>query len=132
MLRVNNIIYIAFSAILFCIGVYFLLTNAAEYRNTLIVLRERYKEQELLEQENRDNLEIIAYGELIATLYNELDYNIRINDVFIERNSYDPEDIQKYEFVNSDYKKTYTYNDNGEILYITYTEMNRKEQVNVP
>lgn len=127
MLKVNNIIYLAFSAFIFCIGVYLLLSNAAEYRKTLTILRESYKEQEMLEQENRDNLDIISYGELIATLYNELDYNMKINDIVIERNSYDPEDIQNYEIVNANYKKSYMYNDNGEIIFITYTEINGKE-----
>ena len=127
MLKVNNIIYLAFSAFIFCIGVYLLLSNAAEYRKTLTILRESYKEQEMLEQENRDHLDIISYGELIATLYNELDYNIKINDIVIERNSYDPEDLQNYEIVNANYKKSYMYNDNGEIIFITYTEINGKE-----
>lgn len=127
MFKVNNIIYLAFSAFIFCIGVYLLLSNAAEYRKTLTILRESYKEQEVLEQENRDNLDIISYGELIATLYNELDYNIKINDIVIERNSYDPEDLQNYEIVNANYKKSYMYNDNGEIIFITYTEINGKE-----
>ncbi len=127
MLKVNNIIYLAFSAFIFCIGVYSLLSNAAEYRKTLTILRESYKEQEMLEQENRDHLDIISYGELIATLYNELDYNIKINDIVIERNSYDPEELQNYEIVNANYKKSYMYNDNGEIIFITYTEINGKE-----
>ena len=127
MLKVNNIIYLAFSAFIFCIGVYLLLSNAAEYRKTLTILRESYKEQEMLEQENRDHLDIISYGELIATLYNELDYNIKINDIVIERNSYDPEDLQNYEIVNANYKKSYMYNDNGEIIFITYTEIKGKE-----
>lgn len=123
MSKVNNIIYIAFSAFIFCIGAYLLLNNAAEYRKTLHILRENYKDQEILEQENRDTLDIISCGELMATLYNELDYNIKINDVLIERNSYDPEDIQNYEISSTNYKKTYTYNDNGEIILITYTEI---------
>ena len=127
MLKVNNIIYLAFSAFIFCICVYLLLSNAAEYRKTLTILRESYKEQEMLEQENRDHLDIISYGELIATLYNELDYNIKINDIVIERNSYDPEELQNYEIVNANYKKSYMYNDNGEIIFITYTEINGKE-----
>ena len=127
MFKVNNIIYLAFSAFIFCIGVYLLLSNAVEYRKTLTILRLSYKEQEVLEQENRDNLDIISYGELIATLYNELDYNIKINDIVIERNSYDPEDLQNYEIVNANYKKSYMYNDNGEIIFITYTEINGKE-----
>ncbi|MDF2845408.1 MAG: hypothetical protein K0R00_3834 [Herbinix sp.] len=127
MFKVNNMIYLAFSAFIFCIGVYLLLNNAIEYRKTLTILRESYKEQEVLEQENRDNLDIITYGELIATLYNELDYNIKINDIVIERNSYDPEELQNYEIVNANYKKSYMYNNNGEIIFITYTEINGKE-----
>ncbi len=127
MFKVNNMIYLAFSAFIFCIGVYLLLNNAIEYRKTLTILRESYKEQEVLEQENRDNLDIITYGELIATLYNELDYNIKINDIVIERNSYDPEDLQNNEIVNANYKKSYMYNNNGEIIFITYTEINGKE-----
>jgi hypothetical protein len=82
----------------------------------------------VLEQENRDNLDIITYGELIATLYNELDYNIKINDIVIERNSYDPEDLQNNEIVNANYKKSYMYNNNGEIIFITYTEINGKDK----
>ncbi len=127
MFKVNNMIYLAFSAFIFCIGVYLLLNNAIEYRKTLTILRESYKEQEVLEQENRDNVDIITYGELIATLYNELDYNIKINDIVIERNSYDPEDLQNNEIVNANYKKSYMYNNNGEIIFITYTEINGKE-----
>ncbi|MFT4145750.1 MAG: hypothetical protein QM644_14955 [Mobilitalea sp.] len=127
MSKVNHIIDIAFSAIIFCLGAYLLLNNAAEYQNTLVILRENYKDQEILEQENRESLDIVSYGELVATLYNELDYNIKINNVLIERNSYDPEDIQNYEISKSNYKKNYTYNDNGEILLITYAEIKGKE-----
>lgn len=132
MSKVNNIIYITFSAFLFCIGVYLLLNNAAEYQKTITMIRLSNKEQEILEQENRHSMDIVSYGELIATLYNELDYNIKINDVVIERASYDPEDIQNYDIVTSYYKKSYIYNDNGDILFITYSEINGEEQIYVP
>ena len=87
------------------------------------MVRDSYKDNVIYEQYNEVRMDIVPYPELIASLCIQMDCDIRIDDLLIEKNASDPEDISGYSIKVSDYTKSYVYDDSGSIEEIVYTSI---------
>ncbi|MDF2513060.1 MAG: hypothetical protein K0S04_2926 [Herbinix sp.] len=117
----NKLIYMAFSAIVFCIGTFLLFYHSKLYLLTLeSVTKQGYEDNEVYLQYNADELETITSTELTATLYGSLDYDIRIDGQNIDKEEHDPEDIPGYGIRQTAYKKSYRYDEQGNIQVVIY------------
>lgn len=122
--NINKVCYQAFGAILFCAGIFVLLYGAAQYNKALDTARNNYKDKENLYQQYNDSEdEIISKGELIATLYSGLEYDVEIDGLVIDKDVHNREFIDTYKIDKEAYKKSYLYDENGNIKMIIYTGM---------
>lgn len=111
----------AASALMFCIGLYLILYETRIVSNMFDVVRNQMKDEELYQQYYVEDIEKVSYPELIATLLNDLEYDIVINGVLIQRNEHDFNRISEYRLNEGDYRKDYQYDESGKITLITYT-----------
>lgn len=120
---VNKLLYLAFSAIVFCIACLILFFEVRTYRDSLSEVRENYKgEKELYMQYNTKNKEVVTYAELIATLMEPLEYDVIIDGNRISRLTHTTDKIPGYGITNINYIKSYHYNVNGDVDAIIYTK----------
>lgn len=119
----TKLMYMTFAAIVFCIGIYLMFTMTDTYNDTVNQTREKIKNKELYQQENTKDREIITSGELIASLFYPLEYDIMIDGLLIEKTYYNLDDISGYNIKSCNYKKEYKYDDEGNIVMIIYTSI---------
>lgn len=111
----------AASAITLCIGLYLLIFESRIVSNMFDVVRDQINEEELYQQYYAEDIEEVSYAELVATLLNNLEYDIMINGELIRREDHDTDKINGYGLNESDYLKQYQYDESGKITLITYT-----------
>lgn len=119
---VNKFIYHFLSVTLFAIAVAFTFNLARTY-NSLVYGLEQTQVDDPMYQDVTGNIDIISYGELIAILSNQLEHNIRINELTISKFSHDTSKIDGYNAPKTDYRRTYDYDKNGNISGVIYTSV---------
>jgi hypothetical protein len=112
---------LAFSTSLFCVAVALLVYSSTLYTDTLSNVRNSYKDREVYQQYNANDSETVPYAELIATLCGKQEFDTVINGIIISKNTFDPESIKTYDIPNINYKKSYVYDNDGNITEIKYT-----------
>lgn len=120
MLNVNKVIYLTYSVIIFCTAIFIFLFCTSQCEKTLDTIREDYKDTEIYQQYNKADKEIATYAQLIATLFNNLDYDIKIDDLTIRVADHSPGCIQNYSIKNINYIKSYIYDEEGNIETVVY------------
>lgn len=111
----------ALSGILFLMGIFLLFNFAKVYHKSLNLLREDIKDQEeVIYQQNLMEEAIITYSELIAMLFQPIEYDIEIDGLLIENKIHNAELISTYNIAHTNYKKDYQYDANGKIIKIVY------------
>ena len=127
---VNKFIYHFLSVTLFAIAVAFTFNLARTY-NSLVYGLEQTQVDDPMYQDVTGNIDIISYGELIAILSNQLEHNIRIideknvNELIISKFSHDASKIDGYNVPETDYRRTYDYDKNGNISGVIYTSVDQ-------
>ena len=111
----------AASALMFCIGIYLILYESRFVSEMFDVVRHQMKGEELYQQYYVEDIEKVSYAELIATLLNDLEYDIVINGILVKRNEHNFDQISGYRLKEGDYRKEYQYDESGNIALITYT-----------
>lgn len=119
----NIVIFRTFAAIMFCIGVFYFLSSSKLLNTLLQTTRDQYKDEQLYQQNLIPGDDIVTYAELIATLFQNLDYDIKVNDTVIKANQHEVESINEYNIVVTNYKKSYVYDASGDIVMIVYTSI---------
>jgi hypothetical protein len=109
------------TVLIVCIGISFLIYQTRMVTDTYDVIRNQIKEDELYPQYNQIDLEEISYAELIATLLDRLEYDIVVDGVLINHTEHDMDKISEYNLNQGMYLKEYQYDENGNIILITYT-----------
>lgn len=89
-----------------------LITTTKNYVNNQSVLYEQSLE---IIEESR-----VTYTELIATLFCELEYDLKINSLVIEKESYNSQDFDFTIIPKRDYVKSYVLDASGDISMINY------------
>ncbi len=111
----------AASVLVLCIGLYLLLFQTRIVSDMFDVVRNQLKDEELYQQYYAEDIKIVAYAELVASLLNDLEYDIVIDGQLIKRNEHDIDKISGYSLEDGEYRKEYQYDENGNIILITYT-----------
>lgn len=117
----NKILYSAFGAILFCAGVFLLIRSSEQYRETLETVRENYKEDSTVyRQYEPEASQIVSYAELIASLLYKQEFDIEVEGIKIAKGSVTGENIGEFAIRDTDYIKSYQYDNQGNITKIIY------------
>ncbi len=120
--NLKNLIKAIVSILVFCIGIYVLLSESRLYMLTLKTTRQMVHDNIVYQQYNITDKEIITYTELISALLRPLNYDIKINGLLIKKIEHSPEKIDDYEIAVGDYIKSYQYDEEGNITLIIYTD----------
>jgi|BioPla2DNA2_1021312.scaffolds.fasta_scaffold189783_1 hypothetical protein len=107
--------------ILFCIGTFLLINGSSKYIHTVKVVRQNLKDDEVLYQQYITEEANTSYAELIGMLFNQLDYDIEIDGLIIDKSTHTQDKIASYGIEKVDYKKEYLYDYNGKIYKIVFT-----------
>ncbi|MGB4661315.1 MAG: hypothetical protein WBI07_19235 [Mobilitalea sp.] len=120
---IYRLLKMAVTVIIFCIGIYVLLMEGEAYYDTVELVKQSITEEVIYQQYmDTDMKEIITCGELIATLFQPLDYDIKIDSVTILKTDNSADKISSYGIsADYSYQKSYHYDKNGEIQLIMYT-----------
>ncbi|MHB8131369.1 MAG: hypothetical protein ACYDEX_20500 [Mobilitalea sp.] len=119
--NIDKFIRSAFALMVFCGAVLLLSIEARTYTKMLGIVRESIKQDAVYQQYNILDREIITYSELVASLFQSLEYDIMIDGVIIRKSEHDTDSISGYGIRLVNYKKTYHYDGNGVIIMIVYT-----------
>ena len=121
--NVNKIFQTALATIVFCIGLFLMVTEARIYHDVLTTTREKYKEynNEMFQQYNIEDREVITYAEIITTLFQSLEYDILVDSTSISKHEHNTDKINGYGIRNTTYRKSYQYDEKGNIMKVIYT-----------
>ena len=117
--NVNKLLHFTCSVFIFCIAIYLLINNIKTYHNTLSYVRDFLVKEEIYQQ-YYDKNEIVSYAEVIASLFNKLEYDIQIDDITIKRTEHDTESIKNYCIRITNYNRSYRYDNYGNMFMVIY------------
>lgn len=121
--NVTKYIQLTLYVILFLVGMYLMLNHSVKYSNIISNVRDRFKDKEkvLYEQQILEE-NYVSYKELIAKLLNNLEYDIEIDGLLINKKEHNALKIESYGIEKADYIKTYIYDKSGNIIKIVYSK----------
>lgn len=122
--NVMKFIKLACAGLFFCVGVYFLLYGINTYNRSLTTVREKIKDDEIIYQQHYSEEKFVTYSELIATLFQELEYDMEIDGLLISKYEHQAEHIINYDIEVSNYMKSYFYDSREKLTRVIYTRMN--------
>lgn len=113
--------------IIFCMATWGLIFANRTMESTISSLKDTaFSEQTLYEQSLETiYMQEITYEELLGILMGELVVDIRINQMELRKEEYNPNIFDFSVIVESSYNKTYELHENGSIKKIIYTSINR-------
>jgi hypothetical protein len=118
--NVNKLMQMAFSAIIFCIGLTILFFKAKTFHSFLDEARDAQKEDVIYQQYPIENHETVSYAELIATLMQPLNYDIMIDTKRISAGCHTA-DLMEYGIQKINYRKSYLYDESGAVTMVVYS-----------
>ena len=110
--------------ILFCIGIFLLINGSKNYSQAVDKVRSDIKDDDVLYQQFITEEGITTYAEIIGMLLQQLEYDIKINNLEIDKSTHSPEKIQSYNIAKAEYKKEYLYDNRGNIYKIVFSKIN--------
>lgn len=119
----TKFIKLASAGIIFCIGVFYFIYGINTYNKALTTVRESIKDDKIIYQQYYSNEEIVTYSELIAVLFQELEYDIEIDGLLISKYEHQAENIINYEIEVTSYSKRYVYSASEKITRIIYEKI---------
>jgi len=108
--------------ILFMVGIIYISFSAKTHHKVITHLREEVKENEVLYQQYVSDEKLVSKSELVASLFQTLEYDVEINGTTIRKQDHNVENIFTYGIKNTEYQKTYAYDSKGNIIKIIFTE----------
>lgn len=118
--NITELLHQTMNLIIFCIAVTLLFLGYQNYCNLIKIAGNEQYETVIYEGEYGEPEINVSRGELIASLCNDLVYDIEINDFFINSYEHDKSNIESYPIHNKEYRKSYRYDNNGYITRIVY------------
>lgn len=86
-------------------------------------VRDKLKDNELYQQYYAEDVETLSYATLISTLFQTLEYDVMIDGTIIIKADHSVDRIAEYGIRNVYYKKSYRYDEDGDITMIIYTSV---------
>lgn len=128
--QTTKILYIAFHSILFSLGLLFLITITKSYHSLVKATKATISEEVLYQQYHVMDKRTISQAEIIATLFQPLEYDIKIDDLLIRKSNHTIDHISSYNIKETIYNQTYQYDQAGNIIMIIYQSCEVVEQFN--
>lgn len=119
----ENLLFQGLYVFLFCIALTVLFYNFNSYMFTLNEVRNLNKEQIIFEEGNDLGEDMVSRAELISYMMHQLEYNIEVDGVVINKTDNIRGNIQNYNFHSDFYRKGYRYQRNGTIETIVFFGM---------
>jgi len=112
----------AVSTILFCTAVVHLLHQTSSYEKLLVYIEQKYRDSDALYEvrEYEPKEEIISYAEIIMMLCGTLEYDIEIDGRLISKVNHSIASIEEYSIKTGKYRKSYRYDEKGNLTRIVY------------
>lgn len=107
---------------IFCFGLSLLLYTNRQLNELIITTNQQVTNANTLyEQENNEMMgNVCTYNQLIAITLGTLDYDIRIENLYIEADYFNPLEFDYSQIPIKEYRKTYEYDDSGQISLVCY------------
>ena len=123
MKALEDTIFMAIGAIIFCLAVVFLLTNVSKLKKANEALEERQSRNDIVYRSDDESAAAeVTYAELLATLMGDsLEYDVYIDTLEIKAYGYTPLKLGTYTIPKHDkYSREIFFNTDGSIKYIQY------------
>lgn len=121
--NVMKFIKLGCAGLFFCVGVFFFLHGINTYNKSVTNVREKIKDDEIIYQQKYSDEKTVTYSELIATLFQELEYDIEIDGLLISKYEHQAEYITKYNIKVTNYIKSYFYDSREKLTRVIYTKL---------
>ncbi len=107
---------------IFCLAGNLLLYSYKSLYQFITTTKNQVNSQKVLYEQSLEKIDEskVTYAELIATLFNELEYDLKINNLVIEKENYNSQDFDFSIVPNGDYGKSYVLDENGDISMVYY------------
>ncbi|WP_097015201.1 hypothetical protein [Anaerocolumna aminovalerica] len=110
---------------MFCIAGTLLLIQYKEQYKLISTIRVNLSKQGVLYEQPiykiQDNKE--SYKEVIAALICDLEYDVQVNRIYLQKDSFNPMEFDFSVVPNTDYIKTYEVDSSGNITKVTYNSL---------
>jgi hypothetical protein len=110
---------------MFCIAGTLLLIQYKEQYKLITIIREGVSKQGVLYEQPIDETknDKVSYKEVIATLISDLDYDVQVNTIYLQKEYFNPMEFDFSVIANTDYTKTYEMDSFGNIVKIIYKSL---------
>ncbi|MBU5331943.1 hypothetical protein KQI61_07005 [Anaerocolumna aminovalerica] len=110
---------------MFCIAGTLLLIQYKEQYKLISTIRVNLSNQGVLYEQPiykiQDNK--VSYKEVIAALICDLEYDVQVNRIYLQKDSFNPMEFDFSVVPNTDYIKTYEVDSSGNITKVTYNSL---------
>lgn len=117
----KELILSAISAIIFCGAIILLFNQVKSYSKLLNVIQAEYTQESVMYESSYTGSDDVSYHELIASLFDTLEYDLEINGLLISKYEHTVDQIDTYIIANTAYTKSYYYDSSGMVTRIIYT-----------
>ncbi|MDU6264537.1 MAG: hypothetical protein E6600_08510 [Anaerocolumna aminovalerica] len=110
---------------MFCIAGTLLLIQYKEQYKLISTIRVNLSKQGVLYEQPiykiQDNK--VSYKEVVAALICDLEYDVQVNRIYLQKDSFNPMEFDFSVVPNTDYIKTYEVDSSGNITKVTYNSL---------
>jgi len=110
---------------MFCIAGTLLLFQYRELSKLITTMRENVSNQVVLYEHPMDVTENnkVSYEEIIATLICDLDYDVQVNTIYLQKESFNSIEFEFSVIPNTDFTKSYEMDSSGNIVKVIYKSL---------
>lgn len=109
--------------IMFCLAGFYLLYQYRTLNSVIYTAKTDISKRDILYEQYLDVMkeDKVSYAEIITGLLNELDYDIRINNMIISKADFNYHEFDFSNIPEGEYVKSYEYDSSGDIDRVIYT-----------
>ncbi len=119
----TELLHQAFAVFLFCNAITLLFLGYQRYATVLNTVKKIESEEIMYEQYKDSDGNVVTRGEIISLFFNQLEYDIQIDELLISKIENVKESISSYSIPYEKYKKSYVYDSKGNITRIIFTRI---------
>lgn len=123
--NIKEIVEKSAAIFMFCIAGTLLLIQYKEQYKLISTIRVNLSKQGVLYEQPiykiQDNK--VSYKEVIAALICDLEYDVQVNRIYLQKDSFNPMEFDFSVVPNTDYIKTYEVDSSGNITKVTYNSL---------
>lgn len=120
--NVKEFIEKAGAIFMFCIAGTLLLFQYKEQYRLISTMRENVRKQGVLYEQPINEIQNnkVSYEEVITTLICDLDYDVQVNTIYLQKESFNPMEFDFSVIPNTDFAKSYEIDSSGTIVKVIY------------